>query len=210
MSSNQLFHCKACGAEVAKNAAVCPNCGAKLKSKHTLLWILLGLLAVILIIAIAGSSKDDSPKKIDEVDSGTKATEQIEQTTFKVGDKVDLNGTVATLIGVTESNGGTFIHPDDGNVYLVCEFEIENHTDREISISSLLDFKAYCDDYACNVSIGATMDIQSKESIDGTIAPGKKLNGVIGYEVPSDWKELEIHFTPDFWSSKKIVFIAEH
>ena len=32
------------------------------------------------------------------------------------------------------------------------------------------------------------------------------MNGVIGYEVDPDWKEIEIRFTPDFWSGEEIVF----
>ena len=32
----------------------------------------------------------------------------------------------------------------------------------------------------------------------------------IGYEVPADWKELEIKITLDFWSNKDISFVAQH
>lgn len=30
------------------------------------------------------------------------------------------------------------------------------------------------------------------------------------YEVPADWSELEIHFTPDLWAQENIVFVATH
>lgn len=46
-----------------------------------------------------------------------------------------------------------------------------------------------------------------KNQLDGTVAAGKKMNGVIGYEAPADWKEIEIRFTPDFWSGKDITFV---
>ena len=42
--------------------------------------------------------------------------------------------------------------------------------------------------------------------LDGTIAAGKKMNGVIGYEVPADWKTIEIHFKDNVWSSNKFKF----
>ena len=41
--------------------------------------------------------------------------------------------------------------------------------------------------------------------LDGTIAAGKKMKGVVGYEAPQDWSELEIRFSPSFWGSE-IVF----
>ena len=41
-----------------------------------------------------------------------------------------------------------------------------------------------------------------------TVAAGKKFKGIVGYEVPSDWQEFEIVFTPDFWSGKGITFTA--
>lgn len=56
----------------------------------------------------------------------------------------------------------------------------------------------------------ALLEKGDKNQLDGTVAPGKKMNGVIGYEVPADWKELEINFTPDFWSNKDISFVAKH
>ena len=44
--------------------------------------------------------------------------------------------------------------------------------------------------------------------LDGSVAAGKKMKGVIGYELPSDWKELEIHYTSDLWSSSSIIFVT--
>ena len=57
-------------------------------------------------------------------------------------------------------------------------------------------------------SLTALMEKGNKNQLDGTVAAGKKFNGVIGYEVPADWKELEVRFTPDFWSGKEIIFVA--
>ena len=52
------------------------------------------------------------------------------------------------------------------------------------------------------------MEKGNKNQLDGTVAPGKKFNGVIGYEVPANWEKLEVLFTPDFWSGKDITLIA--
>lgn len=63
------------------------------------------------------------------------------------------------------------------------------------------------DDYSTNLSISATI-ATDKTQLDGAVAAGKKMTGVVGYEVPKDWEEIEIRFTPDFWSGNEIEFIA--
>lgn len=58
------------------------------------------------------------------------------------------------------------------------------------------------------MSIWALVEKDDKNQLDGTIAVGKKMKGVIGYEVPINWHELEIAFTPDVWNGQEIIFIA--
>ena len=39
--------------------------------------------------------------------------------------------------------------------------------------------------------------------------PEKKMDGMIGFEVPKDWKTMEIHFKDDVWSNSKFKFEIE-
>ncbi len=142
--------------------------------------------------------------------SGVSPTSQSAKTIFGVGDKVELNNVVVTLVGITESSGSQYNKPTDGNVFVLCEFEIENNSSSEITVSSLVSFEAYCDDYACNFSLSALLEKGNKNQLDGQVASGKKFNGVVGYEIPADWKELELRFAPNFWAGKKITFVATH
>ena len=112
------------------------------------------------------------------------------------------------MVGVTESAGSQFNKPAEGNVFALAEFEIENNSNKEITVSSIMSFEAYSDGYSTSQSISALLEKGDKNQLDGTIASGKKMKGIIGYEISKDWAELEIHFTPDFWSDKAIVFIA--
>lgn len=216
MKNGKLEKCKVCGAEVAKSAKVCPHCGAKLKKGHP---FLIGILVFFVLVATIGSSgDDDEPKKVENststqnVETTPTQTEQEPEAenknTFYVGETAELNGVSVTLASVTESSGSTYNSPTDGNVFVLCEFEIANNSDKEITVSSLMSFEAYCDDYTCTFSLSALMEKGNKNQLDGTVAAGKKFNGVVGYEVPTDWQELEIVFTPDFWSGKDITFIA--
>ena len=138
----------------------------------------------------------------------TQTTAATEEKVFKPGDTVKLEDVVVTLVDVTKSTGSTYNKPADGNIYVLCEFEITNNSDEELNISSLLNFEAYCDDYSCDYSFGALLEKGDKGQLDGTVAAGKKMKGVIGYELSADWKELEVQFTPDILSDDKIVFVA--
>lgn len=204
--SQKLVKCKACGEEIAKSAKTCPHCGAKNK-KPTALGIVLIVIGILVVIgAIGGNS--DKPQKVDE---GTNISEVPSSTPgneiFSVGDKVALGDIVVTLVSVTENNGGNYMTPSDGKVFVVCEFDIENNSSSDIAVSSMLSFDAYIDDYATSLNLSAMLSTNQSQ-LDGTIAAGKKMNGVVGYEADPDWTEIEIRFTPDFWSGNEIIFSA--
>lgn len=220
MANNKLTVCKVCGAEIAKNAPTCPKCGAKNKKGHPILKALGIIFLVLIVLGAFGSA--NTPKKVGETSTTTKqtstetatskpsATSQPAKTRFGIGEKVELNDVVVSFVGYTESYGSQFNKPTDGNEFILCEFEIENNSKSQINISSALSFNGYCDDYALTYSLGAIMEKGNSNQLDGTVASGKKMRGVVGFEVPTDWKELEIHFTPNFWTSKNIIFVATH
>ena len=55
--------CKKCGAEV--NGNFCPNCGAKAKRKHTVLYIVLGFITFFIILGVIGNAiNPDDPATI--------------------------------------------------------------------------------------------------------------------------------------------------
>lgn len=205
---SKLVKCKSCGADVAKSAKTCPACGAKNKKKHPILGAVLVFLGIVMVVAAFGSSSEEPQKVGDAGDQQAVVSsepQEVKKDEFGVGEKVELNDVAVTLVDISENAGADLIKPTDGNVFVVCEFEIENNTDHDIAVSSMMSFEAYFDDYATNLDIYA-MTLSDKTQLDGTIASGKKMKGVVGYQAPSDWQEVELHFTPDFWSTKDIVF----
>lgn len=184
--------CKVCGASIAKSAATCPQCGARQKKRHPVLGIIIAIFGICMIAASLNGMGDDT---------GT------EKKTFGVGETADLNGISVKFDSCTESNGSEFTRPNDGNVFLICEFSIDNQSNKDIAISSIASINAYVDDYSTNLSLSALL-ATDKTQLDGAVAAGKKMAGVVGYEVSKDWKEIEIRFTPDFWSGNEITFIA--
>ena len=89
------------------------------------------------------------------------------------------------------------------------EFDIANNSSDDITISSIANFEAYCDDLALNQDLMGLLapEADGKNQLDGSIAAGKKMNGIIAYQVPADYKSFEINVAPDFWSSQDVKFI---
>ena len=212
--TKEMKLCKYCQTEIPKKAKICPNC--KKKQGGKLKWIIIAVIVLILIAAIAGGGGDTTPQRAENTNLPStsnekqqetpKTEEKKEEIIFGVGETAELNGVRVTMTDYSESNGSEYNKPSDGNVFMLIEFLIENNTDSELAVSSLVSFEAYADDYALNYSLAAVMEEDTSNQLDGQIAAGKKMKGTIGYEVPADWQEVEIHFTDNVWSSSKFKF----
>ena len=206
---NETKVCKHCKTEIPKGAKICPNC--RKKQGGILKWIVIAIILVALIAAVSGGSDDNKPTKVRNVSETEKTDNKNEdkETFFKIGEIAELGGVQVVLTNVEESKGSEYNKPSDGKVFVLAEFEISNNTDNEIAISSMVSFEAYADDYALNYSLTALMEKDGNQ-LDGTIAAGKKMKGWIGWEVPEDYKNVEVHFTDDVWSNNKFVFLIEN
>ena len=211
--------CKHCGKEIADDAKFCAGCGhaveiinsqqrpakeKKKKKRHPILGTIILVIGVFMIIGAIGGS--DEPKKVESAGPGSSVVETTEPSVFTVGDTLEFGNILVTLNDVTESTGYQFFKPTDGNVFVTCEFTIENNSDSDIAVSSMMSFECYFDDYSANINLGAMTGDQTKKQLDGTVAPGKKINGIVGYEAAKDWKNMEIRFRSSPYASKPFVF----
>lgn len=132
-------------------------------------------------------------------------------TTFGLNQTASFKELKVTATEIMESKGESLFAPEDGNVYVGVKFTIENISDEDQSISSLMQFTAYVDDVKCNYSIGAATAF-SDGTLDGTVGVGKKLIGWYAVEVPENWKTIELDFKADILSNKtaKFVFAEEN
>lgn len=191
--------------------------GIKVKKKKggclkTIL-IVFGVFVVIGAIgSLAGGDKSE-PKKVSSSsgknDESSQSGTVDEKKEFQVGETVSLKDVNVTLISSTESAGSEYVKPDDGKEFLILEFNIENNSSKDINISSVANFEAYCDDYSLNQDILGQQapEAEGKTQLDGSVASGKKMNGIIVYQVPTDFKSFEINVAPDFWSTKDIKYV---
>lgn len=169
--------------------------------------ILCLLLCFCLFCGLAACSVEDTPTKEtnQNQESPTKATEAKDET-FKLNETAVFKNLKITANELKESAGEDFFTPEDGNVFVGVKFTIENTSDEEQSISSLLSFTAYIDDVKCDYSISAAT-VFNEGTLDGSIAPGKKLVGWYSVEIPSDWESLEIDVKPDILSDNTAKFV---
>ena len=99
-----------------------------------------------------------------------------------------------------------FSEPQEGKIFLICEIELENISDEDMSIS-LLSFDAYADDYSVDDDIFILSSL-NMDSLGGTVAPGKKMKGSVAYEVPKDWTNFQLDFEPFLLSDQKIHLVV--
>lgn len=205
-NSNETKVCKHCQTEISKKAKVCPNCHKK--QGGIVKWIIIVLVAIMIISAV--TSGDEEPKKVGETQSNQQNTQEKNETkdAFAIGEIAELNDVRVTMTDYKESSGSEWNKPTDGNIFLLVQFEIENNSDEEVTVSSMLSFEAYADDYSASLSLSALME-NDETQLDGTVAPGKKMKGWIGYEVPSDWAKFEVQFVDSIWSNTPFKFFVE-
>lgn len=228
------MYCKNCGTQINDGAAFCEKCGTatsaaptpvipaetQKKQKKPLYkkwWF--WLIVVFLVFMIVPTNAEDTPEKVPaektpEVIATTAAKEETkaeakEEKVFTVGDTVEARNILVTLNDVSENIGSDFAAPETGNIFVLCEFTIENQSSEDIAVSSLLSFSGYFDDYAASVSLMAMVADSEKQQLDGTIAPGKKMRGVIGFEAPESWAQMEVRFQPSMLNDLEFIFTYE-
>jgi len=181
------------------------------------------LIVVIVIAAIASAGGEDKPRKEEPTTTAGGQTQQTQEQTqqqtaeqpempefFKIGETAVTKKVKATITEMEKPKGDEFNKPAEGNEFVLLHMTIENVSDSEITISSIMSFNAYVDDSSINESLTAHATKDNIKTLDGTIAPGKKLTGVLGYEVPKGWQKLEIHFKPDQFSDTTIKWLIEN
>lgn len=97
--------------------------------------------------------------------------------------------------------------PAAGNVYLVLFFDVENVSDKNQYINPFY-FKAYQDNYEVDDKSILITKIDGYSTFSGgDLAPGKKSKGYLAYELPADWKNLEVTYK-EMYDSKAYNFIV--
>lgn len=144
----------------------------------------------------------------DCTETETNTNEPSTDTALGLNEAATLKNLKLTATELKESKGETYFTPESGKVFVGVKFTIENISNEEQSVSSLLQFGAYADDVKCDYSFSAATAF-SVGTLDGTVAPGKKLIGWYAVEVPENWQTIEITFQEDLLSNTTVRFVLE-
>lgn len=193
--------------------------------KKTCSIIALAVSGVWLILSIGLAGRDEAPssdvknvtsEQESNEDSGNHdldmAEESNKETEFSIGEIAEYKDLRVSVIGYEESKGNDWGTPSDGNIFVFPEIEISNGSDEEISVSSMISFECYVDDYKTDFSSNAFMAISvddKKQQLDGSVAPGKRLKGILGIEAPENWRVIEIYYKENVWLDSNFSFRIE-
>ncbi|MBQ2953807.1 MAG: hypothetical protein IJE07_09680 [Clostridia bacterium] len=145
---------------------------------------------------------------------------------FEEGEVLDFSGIGMTVAShqVVSSYGPRTAA--SGKVFVVCQVDFINNTAQDASIMALVSTMAFdgcCDDYEIDCLWSAMYGV-GEEITMGTlisllegltrnsevIRPGKRAIIELVYEVPSDWKVLEVYYAHDDIATGEVEFIIRN
>lgn len=173
--------------------------------------ILCLILCVFTVLSLTACLEEDTLYK--ETGEGNQEQEnqgnQGNRTeTFSLNETAVFTDLKFTASEIKESDGDDFFTPEEGNVFVGIKFTIENISSETQTVSSLLLFEAYADDIKCDYSFSATCAFD-EGTLDGELAPGKKLVGWYAVEVPKGWNTIELAVQADWLSNTTAMFVFE-
>jgi uncharacterized Zn finger protein len=126
------------------------------------------------------------------------------QQLYKVGDAIKIGDIVLTVNEVKMPKTSQFAKPEKGKRFLIVDLTLENKAAKAANLSSMLQMQlkdgsgqAYSVDIMASTATGG-------KTPDGELAPGEKIRGQIGYQVPEDAKDLTFVFDGDVFGAGKV------
>ena len=164
------------------------------------------VICLAIVLSVAGCAGNEPSKQT--TDGGTNASTPVlenKEQVFSINETAVFETLKITATEMKESKGKSFFEPEAGNVFIGVNFTIENISNEEQSISSILLFDAYADDISCDQSFTAATVFG--KGVDGTIAPGKKIIGWYAVEAPENWQKLELDVKASWLSNTDARFV---
>ena len=216
--------CKHCQTEIPKKAKVCPNCRKKQGGVGK--WIVIALVAVLLIGAIGGSDEESGNNDVgnnsEMVNNNSNnntsenginkytTTENVDdkENIISKGDVFEANGLKVSIKEIStnytdyEDPYGIYA-PKEGYKYVSVSFTYEN-TGKSDAYVSIYDYDCYADGTLCEQSYYFDTDF-----INANLSSGRNVSFTTYYVVPVDAKDVELEYTSNIWTSKKVIITIQ-
>ena len=180
-------------------------------SRNTQRWIPFMALVVLLLASLAcgGNASPTLVATAAPVDSAlqpepTQAPAVVSPQLYKVGDIVAIDGSVLTVLGWEHVPGDDFSQPDAGNRFVAVDLLVVNNSQSSMSISTMLQMsmkdntgQKYDVDFLASTATNSS-------SVDGELAPGEKVRGEVGFQVPQAAQGLQFVFDDSIFGTGKV------
>lgn len=185
---------------------------AKRKRNPVAATIIAVLVFIFIISALIISYLENHPQKRNSANGEETSVVELDAALprHSLGQTALLQGMDVTLLSAEEVVGERYWAAEEGYTYLVCEFELQNNSQSDIHVSSshfflVLNGREYAYSYDAMSAEG-----KKKARLEGTIAPGKKMKGYVGFELPEDWQSGELKITDwEYGSTEYIIFSVD-
>lgn len=176
------------------------------------------LFAFLVADSILSSVDEESPKKVETVEQSevetdsesANADDSSEEVTevdnsFSVGEVVETSDFRISFLSAEEYvSDNQFIQPKEGYAYYKMEFEFENISDSDKSVSSMIGWNCYADSYKADQTW-----IGDDNGLDASLSAGKKTKGAVFFEIPKDAQSVELEYETNFWTEDKLIFVVK-
>lgn len=169
------------------------------------------ILVVFIVIGVIASMGSDDGKKVGENGNTntnqTENTQSEQQTTYKVGDKIELGNVILTVNKVETSTSGQYTQPSEGNQWVDLNMTIENTGSKQEFITTLGQMFVLDDQnnqYQVAVT-GKRLANPGSQGLDGAIVATAKKTDWVGFEVPKTAKGLKLQYNASFFNNKNVL-----
>lgn len=176
------------------------------------------LFAFLVADSILSTVDEESPKKVETVEQSevetdsesANADDSSEEVTevdnsFSVGEVVETSDFRISFLSAEEYvSDNQFIQPKEGYAYYKMEFEFENISDSDKSVSSMIGWNCYADSYKADQTW-----IGDDNGLDASLSAGKKTKGAVFFEIPKDAQSVELEYETNFWTEDKLIFVVK-
>ena len=155
------------------------------------LYVFFGSLIGVGIRKVVRENKE-SPKVVEAIQTEVEQPTKDKVTRFTIGDTIinrDYKLTVEGASIIVSDN--KYAQPNENCEFIEVDLTVENTSNDTLKVRALY-FTAYADDFIIDSQNWHAYYPSSKNILSTDLASGKKINGVLCYEVPNDWSELEL------------------
>ena len=153
-----------------------------------------GTLVVLGLYATFGASTDkkESPKIVKAIQTEVEQPTKDKVTRFTIGDTIINRDYKLTIEGASIIvSANKYAQPNENCEFIEVDLTVENTSNDTLNVRALY-FTAYADGFIIDSYNWDAYYPASKNILSADLASGKKINGVLCYEVPNDWSELEL------------------